>query len=66
LLAAPDVPSRLDLPANAAAPEIKNAAVAAIGEWRTMAANPMVNRLTAATCETAVRAAERIFGELAG
>ena len=64
LLAAPDAPSRLGIADNASPSELRGAAIRAISEWRTMAADPMFNRPTADACETAARAAERIFADI--
>ena len=64
LLAAPDVAARLGIASDASPSDIRNAAVGAISAWRTLAAEPMFNRPTIDACETAARAAERIFGDL--
>lgn len=65
LLAATDVPARLGIPGTASRPELRDFAISAISEWRTLAADPIFNRPTLDACETAARAAERIFADLA-
>jgi hypothetical protein len=63
-LAAPDVPARLGIPGTESRPELRDFAIRAISEWRTLAADPLFNRPTLDACETAARAAERIFADL--
>lgn len=64
LLAAQDPAAAVGLGPEASVEEFRAEAILAIEFWRTRAADPLLNRSTVACCETAIRAAERLFASI--
>jgi hypothetical protein len=65
LLVDADLPTRLSLGEGVGVAEVQGAALAAVGRWRTRAADPMQDSAAAEACETMAHSFEALYAQAA-